>query len=103
MVLDDLMTLGHVRKRCFTPVFHVLDGEIGSDMEKFVSHMAALRRAKSTIGSYRLYLSDFRRQAQLRDGIAGLKTWSSGFGHCRSPVLRHRLGQEHYNNHHAED
>ena len=58
-VLDDLMKLGCVRKRCFTPVFHALDGEIGADMEKFVSHMANLRRSKSTIGSYRLYLSDF--------------------------------------------
>lgn len=58
-VLDDMMTLGHIRKRCHIPVFHVLDGEVGVEMEKFVAHLTELRRGKSTIASYRLYLSNF--------------------------------------------
>lgn len=58
-VLDDMMVLGHIRKRCITPVFHTLDGVIGSEMEKFVSHLVKLRRTKNTIRNYRSYLSDF--------------------------------------------
>jgi site-specific recombinase XerD len=58
-VLDDMLTRGHIRKRCFTPVFHPLDGEIGHQMEKLVTHMSNLRRSKTTISDYRLYLSEF--------------------------------------------
>ena len=58
-VLDDMLILGHIRKRCFTPVYHRLDGELGLEMEKLVTHMTNLRRSATTIGDYRLYLSDF--------------------------------------------
>ena len=35
-VLDDMLSLGLIRKRCFTPVFHTLDGKIGMEMEKLL-------------------------------------------------------------------
>ena len=28
-VLDDMLLTGHIRKRCLTPVYHRLDGELG--------------------------------------------------------------------------
>jgi site-specific recombinase XerD len=58
-VLDDMLTLGYIRKRCFTPVFHALAGEIGFEMERLVTHLSNLRRSRTTIGEYRLYLSEF--------------------------------------------
>lgn len=58
-ILDDMLNLGHIRKRCFTPVYHRLDGELGLEMEKLVTHMTNLRRSATTIGDYRLYLSEF--------------------------------------------
>lgn len=58
-VLDDMLLTGKIRKRCFTPVYHRLDGELGQDMEKLIQHMTDLRRSKTTIGDYRLYLSEF--------------------------------------------
>jgi site-specific recombinase XerD len=58
-VLDDMMTLGLIRKRCYTPVFHSLDGEIGQEMEKLITRLSNLRRGKTTINDYRLYLSEF--------------------------------------------
>ncbi len=57
-VLDDMICLGHIRKRCFTPVVHTLDGEIGAEMEKLITHIANLRRSMTTIKDYRLYLSE---------------------------------------------
>ncbi|MDD3208576.1 MAG: hypothetical protein PHD69_03845 [Bacteroidales bacterium] len=54
-----MLNLGHIRKRCFTPVYHRLDGELGLEMEKLVTHMTNLRRSATTIGDYRLYLSEF--------------------------------------------
>lgn len=65
-VLDDLMNLGHIRKRCITPVFHALDGEIGGEMEKLVVHLANLRRSETTIKDYRLYLSEFLTHLDFR-------------------------------------
>lgn len=58
-VLTDLMTLGYIKRRCHTPVFHSLDGEIGLEMEKLITHLSNLRRSKTTIYDYRLYLSEF--------------------------------------------
>lgn len=58
-VLDDMLKLGYIRKRCFTPVFHVLDGEVGAEMEKLITHLTNLRRSMVTIKDYRLYLSEF--------------------------------------------
>jgi site-specific recombinase XerD len=58
-VLDDMLLLGKIRKRCFTPVEHRLDGEIGKDMEKLICHLTNMRRSRTTISDYRLYLSEF--------------------------------------------
>jgi site-specific recombinase XerD len=58
-VLDDMLKLGYIRKRCFTPVFHALDGEVGAEMEKLITHLKNLRRSIVTIKDYRLYLSEF--------------------------------------------
>lgn len=58
-VLDDMLQLGHIRKRCFSYVVHHLDGVIGKEMEKLISHLTNLRRSTSTIKEYRLYLSEF--------------------------------------------
>ena len=58
-VLDDMLKLGYIRKRCLTPVFHALDGEIGAEMEKLIAHLKNLRRSQVTINDYRLYLSEF--------------------------------------------
>lgn len=58
-VLDDMIKLGYIRKRCITPVFHALDGEIGVEMEKLITHLTNLRRSITTIKDYRLYLSEF--------------------------------------------
>ena len=58
-VLDDMLLTGSIRKRCFTPVYHRLDGELGCDMEKLIQHLTNLRRSAVTIGDYRLYLSEF--------------------------------------------
>lgn len=58
-MLDDMQKLGYIRKRCLTPVFHALDGEIGAEMEKLIAHLTNLRRSMVTIKDYRLYLSEF--------------------------------------------
>ena len=58
-VLDDMLLTGLIRKRCYTPVFHRLDGEIGQEMEKLIQHLTNLRRSSVTISDYRLYLSEF--------------------------------------------
>ena len=58
-VLNDMLELGHIRKRCIVLVHHALDGEIGKEMEKLITHITNLRRSKTTIKDYRLYLSEF--------------------------------------------
>ena len=59
VVLDDILTLGRVRKRTFTPVVHSLPGKIGAAMERFTVHLSNLRRSKRTIEIYRLHLCNF--------------------------------------------
>ncbi len=58
-MLDDLLTFGYVRKRSVSLVYHVLEGEIGIEMNKLIAHLTNLRRSKSTLYQYRLHLSDF--------------------------------------------
>jgi len=58
-VLNDMLQLGYIRKVCRTPIRHELNGEIGAEMEKLVAHITNLRRSKTTINDYRLYLSEF--------------------------------------------
>ena len=68
-VLDDMLRLGYVRKRCMVPVFHSLNGDIGMEMEKLIVHLTDLRRSIKTIKEYRLYLSDFLAHLVSRDVI----------------------------------
>jgi site-specific recombinase XerD len=58
-VLDDCLILGYIRKRSITPVIHPLFGEIGSQMQKLINHLQALRRSHITIKDYQLYLNGF--------------------------------------------
>lgn len=58
-VLDDMLLLGRIRKRCLTPVYHALDGAVGQEMEKLITHLTNLRRSETTIKDYRLHLSEF--------------------------------------------
>lgn len=58
-VLNDLLKTGEVRLRTHTPVHHELYGKIGEEMEKLIGHFSNLRRSKTTINDYRLYLSEF--------------------------------------------
>lgn len=51
-VLNDMLDLGRIRKRCIVPVHHALDGEIGKEMEKLITHITHLRRSQSTIKDY---------------------------------------------------
>jgi len=57
--LTDFMNLGYVRKMTFTPVEHPLDGEIGRQMRKLVEHLHVLRRSRTTLKDYELYLNRF--------------------------------------------
>ena len=38
-VLNDMLTGDYIRKRCFTPVFHSLEEEIGDEMKMLVTHI----------------------------------------------------------------
>jgi integrase len=58
-VLDDLMNLGYIRRRTFVGVKHLLDGEIGCQMQNFIVHLQSLRRSRTTVYDYELYLSRF--------------------------------------------
>lgn len=66
-VLDDMILLGRIRKRCFTPVHHALNGMVGHEMEKLITHLANLRRSQVTIKDYRLYLSEFLTHLNAND------------------------------------
>lgn len=66
-VLDDMLSLGRIRKRCFTPVHHALNGMIGREMEKLIIHLTNLRRSQVTIKDYRLYLSEFLTHLNAKD------------------------------------
>jgi len=85
-VLDDMLNLGHIRKRCFTPVYHRLDGELGLEMEKLVTHITNLRRSATTIGDYRLYLNEFLQHIE-NSGIHHLSEIAEH--HIVSFVLAH--------------
>lgn len=69
-VLDDMLLLGIIRKRCFIPVHHSLDDEVGREMEKLITHLINLRRSQVTIKDYRLYLSELLAHLD----ISGVKT-----------------------------
>ena len=58
-VLDDYLNLGYIRKRTVVPVKHTLEGEIGLQMQKLITHLQSLRRSSVTIKDYELYLNRF--------------------------------------------
>lgn len=58
-VLVELWHIGKISRRYYTPAKHELTGQIGRAMEKFMAHLRNLRRGKSTLASYQLYLHDF--------------------------------------------
>lgn len=58
-VLNDMLTLGYIRKRRFSRVQHPLYGVIGHEMKRYLIHLANLRRSKHTLILYRRYLSEF--------------------------------------------
>lgn len=60
-VLDDCLNLGYIRKNTVGPVRHRLDGAIGNEMSKLVTHLRNLHRSEITIKDYELYLSYFLR------------------------------------------
>ncbi len=60
-VLDDCLNLGYIRKNTVVPVRHRLEGPIGDEMRKLVTHLRNLRRSEITIKDYELYLSYFLR------------------------------------------
>lgn len=58
-VLDDYLNLGYIRKRTIVLVKHTLEGEIGLQMQKLITHLQSLRRSSVTIKDYELYLNRF--------------------------------------------
>ncbi len=58
-VLDEFLTLRHIRTRRTIPVEHPLFGEIGEQMQKHIEHLQHLRRSMITIKRYRIYLNRF--------------------------------------------
>mgnify|MGYP000196417447 CR=1 FL=1 len=57
--LNDIMTVGYIRKQCVRAAFYPLDGAIGKQMEKLVLHLISLRRGKNTLKHYRSCLGNF--------------------------------------------
>ncbi|MDR1584111.1 MAG: tyrosine-type recombinase/integrase [Prevotellaceae bacterium] len=58
-VLDDMLRFGTISKRRTIPIEHPLDGIIGNEMKKFLSHLQSQRRTKSTLLRHKLHLSCF--------------------------------------------
>jgi len=58
-VLDDYLNLGYIRKCTRVPVKHTLEGEIGLQMQRLITHLQSLRRSSVTIKDYELYLNRF--------------------------------------------
>lgn len=58
-VLDDMLNLGKIRKRCIEPKHFPLEGEIGKEMKKVVAHLINLRRSTITVNDYRRTMSEF--------------------------------------------
>jgi site-specific recombinase XerD len=58
-VLTDFMNLGCIRRKTFIPVKYPLEGEIGRQMQRFISYLQSQRRSSITIRDYELYLNRF--------------------------------------------
>jgi integrase len=58
--LTEFMNFGYVRnRRTHLPVEYPLDGEIGRQMRTLIAHLQTLRRSRTTIHDYELYLHRF--------------------------------------------
>jgi integrase len=58
--LTEFMNFGYIRnRRTHLPVEYPLDGEIGRQMRKLIAHLQTLRRSRTTIHDYELYLHRF--------------------------------------------
>ena len=90
-VLDEMLSLGYIRRRRITHVFHELKGPIGMEMEKLISHLTKLRRSQKTIKMYRLYLSDFLTYLN----VTGVKTVAEiAENHILTFISSRNAGQE---------
>ena len=58
-VLNDVMTTGRIKGRCHTPVDYPLNGKTGICAQKFLEHLANLRRDRKTVRDYKKRLSIF--------------------------------------------
>jgi hypothetical protein len=58
-VLSEFQEKGTISTRHCKPLKRELSGQIGQLMDKFLSHLEALRRNRITISDHRLYLSRF--------------------------------------------
>lgn len=66
-VLNDMLSLGTIRKTSITPITHRLDGLIGHDMEKFVESFNGKRRSEKTVLHHRRNLCYFLEFLYARD------------------------------------
>lgn len=66
-VLDDYLNLGYIRKNTTKHIEHALEGPLGEEMQKLIVHLQSLRRCKSTINDYKLYLSNFLKYLYSQD------------------------------------
>lgn len=58
-VLDDMLNANSIRMAWKPSIHHPLYGEIGEKMECLINHLQSLRRSRTTIKEYRLYLNGF--------------------------------------------
>lgn len=58
-ILDDMVKYGKLRSKCYSVPQCEFTGEIGRQIERFLEHSYEIRRAESTIASYKSYLSRF--------------------------------------------
>lgn len=57
--LNDYLQLGYVKRKSFIPVHYPLYGEIGFQMQKFITYLQENRRSTITVKAYRRYLNRF--------------------------------------------
>lgn len=66
-VLNDMLSLGAIRKTSIIPITHRLDGLIGHDMVKFIENFNGKRRSEKTVLHHRRNLSYFLEFLYARD------------------------------------
>lgn len=58
-ILNDMLTLGTIRRTSIIPIIYRLDGQIGNDMIKFLEDFKSKRRSEKTVLHHRRNLSYF--------------------------------------------